>query len=111
MVHYQLAREVTGTISLVFAWSVNGLMLYHLNPLLLEVAASILEIFSRTVLYLQLLSDRGAQFVDKVVSQLSKLLEITKLCTTDYNTQTNGGCGAHARDIGNYAVNSLLGRT
>ena len=57
------------------------------------VVVGLLEIFCRPALPLQLLSDRGAQFVGKVVTQLSKLLNITTLHTTAYHPQANGAVG------------------
>ena len=37
-----------------------------------------------------LLSDRGSQFVNGVISDLLKLFGITKLSTSSYRPQTNG---------------------
>ena len=54
------------------------------------VALGLIEIFSRTGIPLELLSDQGAQFIGKVVSQLCKNLNIQKMKTTPYHPETNG---------------------
>ena len=54
------------------------------------VALGLIEIFSRTGIPLELLSDQGAQFIGKVISQLCKNLNIQKLKTTPYHPETNG---------------------
>ena len=55
-----------------------------------SVVIGLIEIFSRTGIPLELLSDQGAQFIGKVVTQLCKSLNIQKLKTTPYHPQTNG---------------------
>ena len=55
-----------------------------------SVALGLVEIFSRTGIPLELLSDQGAQFIGKVVSKLCKSLHIQKLKTTPYHPETNG---------------------
>ena len=54
------------------------------------VANGLMEMFSRTGIPLELLSDQGAQFIGKVVSQLCKSLRIEKIRTTPYHPETNG---------------------
>ena len=54
------------------------------------VSAGLMDIFSRTGIPLELLSDQGAQFIGKVTSQLCKSLRIEKLKTTPYHPETNG---------------------
>ena len=54
------------------------------------VALCLIEIFSRTGIPLELLSDQGAQFTGKVVSQLCMNLKIDKIKTTPYHPETNG---------------------
>ena len=54
------------------------------------VSVGLMEIFSRTGIPLELLSDQGAQFVGKITTQLCKGLRIDKLRTTPYHPETNG---------------------
>ena len=54
------------------------------------MALGLVEIFSRTGIPLELLSDQGAQFIGKVVAQLCKNLNIQKIRTTPYHPETNG---------------------
>ena len=49
-----------------------------------------LEIFSRTGIPLQLLTDQGAQFVGSLVTQLCNNLHIDKIKTTPYHPECNG---------------------
>ena len=54
------------------------------------VAESMIEIFSRTGVPRQLLTDQGSQFVAKLVKQLCTKVNIDKLQTTPYHPQSNG---------------------
>ena len=54
------------------------------------VTDGLVEIFSRTGIPLQLVSDQGTQFVGKVVKQLCNCLHIDKINTTPYHPEGNG---------------------
>ena len=54
------------------------------------VAQGMCEIFARTGIPLQLISDQGSQFVGKVVSQLCKCLHIERIQMTPYHPEGNG---------------------
>ena len=54
------------------------------------VAQGMIEIFSRTGIPLQLLTDQGAQFVGSLVSKLCRDLSIDKIKTTPYHPECNG---------------------
>ena len=54
------------------------------------VAIGLMDIFSRTGIPLELLSDQGPQFVGKVITQLCQNLNIDKIKTTPYHPETNG---------------------
>ena len=54
------------------------------------VAEGMVNIFSRTAIPLQILSDQGTQFLSSLVKELCKLLGIQRLKTTAYHPQTNG---------------------
>ena len=54
------------------------------------VAQGMCEIFARTGIPLQLISDQGSQFVGKVVSQLCRNLHICRIQTTPYHPEGNG---------------------
>ena len=54
------------------------------------VALGMVEIFSRTGIPLQLLTDQGAQFVESLVTQLCRDLHIEKIKTTPYHPECNG---------------------
>ena len=54
------------------------------------VAAGMVEVFSRTGIPLQLLSDQGPQFVGSLVNKLCRDLRIDKLKCTPYHPETNG---------------------
>ena len=54
------------------------------------VAQGMVEIFARTGIHLQLLTDQGAQFVGSLVTQLCKNLQIEKIKTTPYHPECNG---------------------
>ena len=54
------------------------------------VALGMVEIFSRTGIPLQLVTDQGAQFVGSVVIQLCTNLHIDKMKTTPYHPEGNG---------------------
>ena len=54
------------------------------------VAAGMVEVFSRTGIPLQLVTDQGAQFVGSVVSQLCTNLHIERITTTPYHPEGNG---------------------
>ena len=54
------------------------------------VAQGMIEIFSRTGIPLQLLTDQGAQFVRSLVSKLCRDLSIDKIKTTPYHPECNG---------------------
>ena len=55
-----------------------------------SVANGLIEIFSCTVIPLEILSHQGTQFIGKVVGQLCKSLRIEKVKTTPYHPETNG---------------------
>ena len=54
------------------------------------VAEGLIEIFSKTGIPLQLVSDQGTQFVGKVMQQLCKCLHIDRIRTTPYHPEGNG---------------------
>ena len=54
------------------------------------VALGMVEIFSRTGIPLQLLTDQGSQFVGSLVSHLCRDLHIDKIRTTPYHPECNG---------------------
>ena len=54
------------------------------------VAEGLIEIFAKTGIPLQLVSDQGTQFVGKVVKQLCKCLHIDKIRMTPYHPEGNG---------------------
>ena len=54
------------------------------------VAQGMVEVFSRTGIPLQLLTDQGSQFVGSLVSHLCRDLSIDKVKTTPYHPETNG---------------------
>ena len=54
------------------------------------VAAGMIEIFARTGIPLQLLTDQGAQFVGSLVAHLCKDLHIDKVKTAPYHPECNG---------------------
>ena len=54
------------------------------------VALGMIEVFSRTGIPLQLVSDQGTQFVGSVVTQLCTNLHIDKIRTTPYHPEGNG---------------------
>ena len=54
------------------------------------VADGLIEIFSRTSLPMQILSDRGTQFTSTLLKELCELLGVDQIKTTAYNPQTNG---------------------
>ena len=54
------------------------------------VAQGLVEIFSRTGIPLQLISDQGAQFVGSVVTRLCTNLHIERIRTTPYHPEGNG---------------------
>ena len=54
------------------------------------VSLGMAEIFSRTGIPLQLVTDQGAQFVGSVVTQLCRNLHIEKIQTTPYHPEGNG---------------------
>ena len=54
------------------------------------VALGMVEVFSRTGIPLQLVSDQGTQFVGSVVTQLCTNLHIDKIKTTPYHPEGNG---------------------
>ena len=54
------------------------------------VALGMVEMFSRTGIPLQLVTDQGAQFVGSVVTQLCTNLHIEKIRTTPYHPEGNG---------------------
>ena len=56
----------------------------------MAVAEGLIEIFARTGVPLQLVSDQGTQFVGKVVKQLCQCLHIEKINTTPYHPEGNG---------------------
>ena len=54
------------------------------------VALGMMEMFSRTGIPLQLVTDQGAQFVGAVITQLCASLQIEKIKTTPYHPEGNG---------------------
>ena len=54
------------------------------------VATGMVEVFARTGIPLQLLSDQGSQFLGTMVSQLCRDLRIDQLKTAPYHPETNG---------------------
>ena len=54
------------------------------------VAGGMIEIFARTGIPLQLLSDQGSQFVGSLVTHLCKSLHIDKVKTAPYHPECNG---------------------
>ena len=54
------------------------------------VAGGMMEIFARTGIPLQLLSDQGSQFVGSLVTHLCKSLHIDKVKTAPYHPECNG---------------------
>ena len=54
------------------------------------VAAGLIDIFARTGIPLQLLSDQGSQFVGSLVAQLCRSLHIDKVKTAPYHPECNG---------------------
>ena len=54
------------------------------------VTDGLLEVFSRTGIPLQLVSDQGTQFLGKVVKQLCRCLHIDRINTTPYHPEGNG---------------------
>ena len=54
------------------------------------VTDGLIEIFSRTGIPLQMVSDQGTQFVGKVLDQLSACLHIDRIKTTPYHPEGNG---------------------
>ena len=54
------------------------------------VAQGMMDIFSRTGIPLQLLTDQGAQFLGFLVSRLCRDLSIEKIKTTPYHPECNG---------------------
>ncbi len=60
------------------------------NVMAKTVAEGMVDIFSRTAIPLQILSDQGTQFLSALVEELCSLLGIQQLKTTAYHPQTNG---------------------
>ena len=54
------------------------------------VAGAMLEVFSRTGIPLQLVTDQGAQFVGSVMKRLCENLHIERIQTTPYHPEGNG---------------------
>ena len=54
------------------------------------VAQGMVEVFSRTGIPLQLLTDQGSQFVGSLVTHLCKDLHVDKIKTTPYHPECNG---------------------
>ena len=55
-----------------------------------DVATGMLEIFARTGIPLQILTDQGSQFLSSLVTHLCKDLKIDKLRTAPYHPECNG---------------------
>ena len=55
-----------------------------------QVALGMLDIFSRTGIPLEMLTDQRSQFVARLTKELCTLLGVQKLHTTPYHPQTNG---------------------
>lgn len=54
------------------------------------VAEAMMELFSRTGLPAEMLTDQGSVFTSKLMNELCKLLDIKALKTSPYHPQTNG---------------------
>ena len=54
------------------------------------VATGMMEIFSRTGIPLQLITDQGSQFLGSLVTHLCRDLQIDKIRTTPYHPEANG---------------------
>ena len=55
-----------------------------------SVALGMIEIFARTGIPLELITDQGSQFIGSVVSKLCANLKIEKIKTTPYHPEANG---------------------
>jgi len=75
----------------------------HTTPVVAK--ASMVHVFSRFGVPLQLLSARGPEFESELFSQLMKWLEIDKIRTTPYKASTNG-CVEKLHKT----MNSMLGK-
>ena len=56
----------------------------------IECAEELVNIFSRTGMPQEILSDRGSQFVSDLMREISRLLSVRQLQTTPYHAQCNG---------------------
>ena len=54
------------------------------------VATGMMEIFSRTGIPLQLITDQGSQFLGSLVTHLCRDLQVDKIRTTPYHPEANG---------------------
>ena len=55
-----------------------------------SVAEAMIDIFSRTALPLNLLTDRGSLFTGSLMNTLCEILGIERIKTTSYHFQSNG---------------------
>ena len=58
----------------------------------IHVAEALCKIYSRVGIPEEILSDQGAQFMSKVMAEVSRLLSVTHLTSTPYHPQCNGLC-------------------
>ena len=56
----------------------------------ISVASAMVDIFSRSGLPSEILTDRGSVFVRKLMSQLCKMLDIKPIRTSPYHPETDG---------------------
>ena len=54
------------------------------------VADALMEIFSRVGVPRELLSDQGTNFMSALITELCRLLQVRKLCSTPYHPEGNG---------------------
>ena len=57
-----------------------------------DIAEALLEVFSRVGFPKEILSDRGSQFVSKLMQEVSRLISVKQIFTTPYNPRCNGLC-------------------
>ena len=55
-----------------------------------QVAEALVEIFCRTGVPMEMLSDRGTQFTSQLMQEVCRLLSVRQLMTTPYHPQCNG---------------------
>lgn len=54
------------------------------------MAEAMVDVFSRTGIPIEVLTDQGSAFMSRLNKELCKLLEIKQLKTSPYHTQTDG---------------------